>query len=86
MEITIPEGVAAIFLITADAAGEDQKKMGGAGGGAEKGGETGTGIEMIPAGEVLHRSLHPEVLVDVKKKIPKEARKQEDESPPVVAS
>lgn len=84
MEITIPEGVAAIFLITADAAGEIQEMMADAGIGTET--ETGTGIEMIPAGEVLHRSLHPEVLADVKKKIHKEARKQEDESPPVVAS
>ena len=79
MEIIIPEGVAAIFLITADAAGEIQEMMADAGIGIE----TGTGIGMIPAGEVLHRSLHPEVLVDVKKKIHKEARKQEDESPPV---
>lgn len=84
MEIIIPEGVAAIFLITADAAGEIQEMMADAGIGIET--ETGTGIEMIPAGEVLHRSLHPEVLADVKKKIHKEARKQEDESPPVVAS
>ena len=79
MEIIIPEGVAAIFLITADVAGEIQEMMADAGIGIE----TGTGIGMIPAGEVLHRSLHPEVLVDVKKKIHKEARKQEDESPPV---
>lgn len=84
MEIIIPEGVAAIFLITADAAGEIQEMMADAGIGI--GTETGTGIGMIPAGEVLHRSLHPEVLADVKKKIHKEARKQEDESPPVVAS
>ncbi len=84
MEIIIPEGVAAIFLITADAAGEIQEMMADAGIGIETG--TGTGIGMIPAGEVLHRSLHPEVLADVKKKIHKEARKQEDESPPVVAS
>ncbi|MCI8931614.1 MAG: hypothetical protein HFI01_11830 [Lachnospiraceae bacterium] len=88
MEIIIPEGVAAIFLITADAAGEIQEMMADAGIGTETGIETGTGtgIGMIPAGEVLHRSLHPEVLADVKKKIHKEARKQEDESPPVVAS
>ena len=79
MEIIIPEGVAAIFLITADAAGEIQEMMADAGIGTE----TGTGIGMIPAGEVLHRSLHPEVLADVKKKVHKEARKQEDESPPV---
>ena len=83
MEIIIPEGVAAIFLITADVAGEIQEMMADAGIGIETGIETGTGIGMIPAGEVLHRSLHPEVLVDVKKKIHKEARKQEDESPPV---
>ncbi len=81
MEIIIPESVAAIFLITADVAGEIQEMMADAGIGI--GTETGTGIGMIPAGEVLHRSLHPEVLVDVKKKIHKEARKQEDESPPV---
>lgn len=86
MEIIIPEGVAAIFLITADVAGENQEMMADAGIGIETGIETGTGIGMIPAGEVLHRSLHPEVLADVKKKIHKEARKQEDESPPVVAS
>ena len=79
MEIIIPEGVAAIFLITADAAGEIQEMMADAGIGTE----TGTGIGMIPAGEVLHRSLHPEVLAGVKKKVHKEARKQEDESPPV---
>ena len=83
MEIIIPEGVAAIFLITADAAGEIQEMMADAGIGIETGIETGTGIGMIPAGEVLHRSLHPEVLADVKKKNHKRLMfiKQEDERP-----
>lgn len=79
MEITITEDVTEteIFPITADAAGEMQGMTVGAGT------ETGIGIGKIPAGEALARSLHPEVLADVKKKIHKEARKQEDESPPV---
>lgn len=79
MEITITEDVTEteIFPITADAAGEMQGMTVGAGT------ETEIGIGKIPAGEALARSLHPEVLADVKKKNHKRLMfiKQEDERP-----
>lgn len=79
MEITITEDVTEteIFPITADAAGEMQGMT------VDAGTEIGIEIGKIPVGEVLARSLHPEVLADVKKKNHKRLMfiKQEDERP-----